>query len=638
MPTAGTTPHFPKPQEPNQEKHAVEGVFSFWRRRTRGLFIIMAALLVAFGGIYAYCKVFSEFRSYDDQGYLMITAEGFMKGQPLYDGLYTQYGPFYYDYEWMVHKLLSLPVTHDVTGILCVFHWLTAAGLLALAGGLTVRSAFAGLFVFMQAAVHLNSLPNEPGHPQELIALLLSVGALVVAKREQRSWAWLVLGGLGAALAFTKINVGAFFVAGILTALFCSAKGLQLHRRLFWGVLVASCLVPLMLMRHQLSAGWAAIFLFQACCALIAAELAAHFFADQSHNGRKPILFVSLGFALTGLVLLTLVLANGTSWSGLVEGLIKGPARLASVYTLPSSFYSLPHRAIPALVSGALSLATGFAVVLGRNHLDRFRLHLGLLKAGYGLLGGLVFAAQMREQFAWLWPWVWLAMVPIGTARSTSNSDNSHRALICLLAAWQGLQAFPVAGTQVYVATFLFVLVYTFCLRDALVILAEQSQVRSWFVTLVGCVGLFGLSWCNPFAAWQYYSQMEPLGIHGATLVRLPHYQAEELRELSAYLRSHGETFFSYPGVNSLYFWTGKQPPTWFNAGDWMVLLSDQQQNEIVMALQRAEHPLVVVNEPGIKYWERGAVAEEKPLVRFIREKCHEIHRIGAYDILEINR
>jgi hypothetical protein len=131
---------------------------------------------------------------------------------------------------------------------------------------------------------------------------------------------------------------------------------------------------------------------------------------------------------------------------------------------------------------------------------------------------------------------------------------------------------------------------------------------------------------------------MEPLGIHGATLVRLPHYQAEELRELSAYLRSHGETFFSYPGVNSLYFWTGKQPPTWFNAGDWMVLLSDQQQNEIVMALQRAEHPLVVVNEPGIKYWERGAVAEEKPLVRFIREKCHEIHRIGAYDILEINR
>jgi len=257
----------------------------------------------------------------------------------------------------------------------------------------------------------------------------------------------------------------------------------------------------------------------------------------------------------------------------------------------------------------------------------------------------------MREQFAWLWPWVWLAMVPLGTVPSRSNPDNSHRTIICLLAVWQGLQAFPVAGTQVYVATFLFVLVYTFCLGDAFVTLAEQSQAKSWLITLaprtarllqilvlVGCVGLFAFSWCNPFAAWQYYSQMEPLGIRGATLVRLPHYQAGELRELSAYLRSHGETFFSYPGMNSLYFWAGKQPPTWFNAGDWMVLLNEQQQNEILAALQRAEHPLVVVNEPGIRYWERGPVAEEKPLVRFIREKCHEVNRIGAYHILEINR
>jgi hypothetical protein len=184
-----------------------------------------------------------------------------------------------------------------------------------------------------------------------------------------------------------------------------------------------------------------------------------------------------------------------------------------------------------------------------------------------------------------------------------------------------------------------------------LVILAEQSQLKSWLVTmaprtvrlfqillLVGCVGLFGFTWCNPFAAWQYYSQMEPLQLRGASRVRLPRYQADELRALSAYLQVHSDTFFSYPGVNSLYFWTGKQPPTWFNAGDWMVLLSEQQQNEILAALQRAEHPLVVVNEPGIKYWERGPVAAEKPLVRFIRERCREVQRIGAYHILEMNR
>ena len=55
----------------------------------------------------------------------------------------------------------------------CVPASLAAAGILALAGGLMTRSAVLGVFIFMQATVHLQRLAREPGHPQELVVISL---------------------------------------------------------------------------------------------------------------------------------------------------------------------------------------------------------------------------------------------------------------------------------------------------------------------------------------------------------------------------------------------------------------------------------------------------------------------------------
>ena len=37
--------------------------------------------------------VFAQFQGYDDEGYLLITVQQFLQGSPLYDDVYTQYGP-----------------------------------------------------------------------------------------------------------------------------------------------------------------------------------------------------------------------------------------------------------------------------------------------------------------------------------------------------------------------------------------------------------------------------------------------------------------------------------------------------------------------------------------------------------------
>ena len=60
----------------------------------------------------------------------MITIQSFLEKQPLYDVVFTQYGPAYYVYEWFLHRVLSIPLTHDATRWLCIVHWLGAAALL----------------------------------------------------------------------------------------------------------------------------------------------------------------------------------------------------------------------------------------------------------------------------------------------------------------------------------------------------------------------------------------------------------------------------------------------------------------------------------------------------------------------------
>ena len=54
-------------------------------------------------GLVAYLDVFSTFWQYDDEGFMMLTVKHFLDGYPLYNEIWTPYGPFYYLYKWVVH-------------------------------------------------------------------------------------------------------------------------------------------------------------------------------------------------------------------------------------------------------------------------------------------------------------------------------------------------------------------------------------------------------------------------------------------------------------------------------------------------------------------------------------------------------
>src|SRR6266446_6728362 len=122
-------------------------------RTSEGWLLAVAAILfLGIAATYAFYIVFSRQMS-PDEGYLMITVQSFIEGNPLYDSVFTHYGPFYYAYEWIIHRLLSVPLTVDATRLLCLFHWVTAATLLGFAAGKMTRSAVTGVFVFTQATI-----------------------------------------------------------------------------------------------------------------------------------------------------------------------------------------------------------------------------------------------------------------------------------------------------------------------------------------------------------------------------------------------------------------------------------------------------------------------------------------------------
>ena len=104
-------------------------------------------------------------------------------------------------------------------------------------------------------------------------------------------------------------------------------------------------------------------------------------------------------------------------------------------------------------------------------------------------------------------------------------------------------------------------------------------------------------------------------------------------RALAQYLEKECDTFVTYPGINSLYFWSGKRPPTHLNSTGWGQL-SHPQQEHILGALRQSRRPLLVVVASAARSWTGGGPEPIRPLVHCAQTECREVTRIGRFIIL----
>ena len=597
----------------------------------RWVWILAALILLASAGVYAFCVGFSKFAPYDDEGTLMITVRGYLEGHRLYDDVLTYYGPCYYFYEWFLHGLLSLPLTTDVTKMICVCQWLVASTILAWAGKRLSGSTLLGLFIFTQGVLHLAVLVWEPGHPQEIVVLLLLL-AVLAAERGRQLWVLAILGAITATLALTKINVGVFFGCGLMLTL-CSQSSL-FHKRktLFCILLVLGSLSPLVLMRPHLAESWAVVYSGNACATLLASGAVAYALGGGGRIGFAPTLQVGTAFAALSTLVLAVVMATGSTVPSLLESLVTGPAKLGTAFCAP---LIVPHSAW----SGAAAVLAAVAIVAFRGRSKHLHFVFLAAKGAYGFLGTLWLAGNTHSQLGYLWPWCWLLLLPTDGHRPMESRHAFARTFLCIESAFQGLQAYPVAGTQVGIATLLPVLLYSLCLYDAIIALACSGwaiRVRQILtlrtalllqaLVLTGLFYLLAGHWCKPLTTLCFYASLPPLGLRGATLLHLPKDKAEDYRDLTGYLKAECDAFITIPGMNSLYFWTDKSPPTYFIIAE-VVLLSEAQQAEVVAALQKSRRSLIVltkIRSPSVK----------GPLGQLIATST-EIKTIGRFRILQ---
>ena len=185
--------------------------------RTSRIALTVTAVL-AWALLTGFFVMFHQFVRYDDEGYLMLTVKTFLEGGALFDEVYTQYGPAYYLFKWIVHTPFSLPVTHSVTRMTGLVIWV----LIALASGAIVLrltrslpvSAFGACTVFLG----ISWITFEPGHPQDLCALLISLVILCsswLRPGRPLTKPMVGVGILFGALLLTKVSLGVFLGAAL---------------------------------------------------------------------------------------------------------------------------------------------------------------------------------------------------------------------------------------------------------------------------------------------------------------------------------------------------------------------------------------------------------------------------------------
>ena len=585
--------------------------------------IICGLALLLIGVAYAYYTVFSQALGIDE-GYLMITVQGFLNGHALHDVVFTQYGSAYYAYEWLLHRVFRVPLTHDATRLLSIVHWLSAAALIGIAARLITGSLLASLFGFAQGVVHLTHLAREPGHPQEIIALLLALGAIAATRVVEKRGGLPALGAIAAALFFIKPNVGVFFGAALFLALYFHSdrSGLGANGRTW--LLIAGCaLLPFLLMRRHVMHEWCRNYALVASIAIVATALTGRDAAGPQIAIQRWLGAVT-GFVIGAIVFAGIALATGTSPAGLLDGLLLTPLKTPNIAILP---FKVPNA---ALAGAAVSLLVAALISVS----PRLRITHVPLKLGFAVVTAFALIGKPHAQLIYVLPWVWVVALPPRTALATSFP----RVFLAVAAAWQSLQGYPIAGTQITIGSLFILLAATVCLADVVVAVTATQHVGKvaarWgqralprIAVAMALVCIFAFGWCKLSAVRKQHAGLTPLNLPGSHLVRTDAAMVQRYRALSEYLKANCDTFITIPGVNDFYFWTGKRPPTQLNPTS-ISILSPQQQQQVRDALRRADRPLIAILAPIIDNPRHGG-----PLINGIREDYVEVHRIEPFKI-----
>jgi hypothetical protein len=590
-------------------------------------------VLVLFGCWMAYGMISNVFRDYDDEGYMLLSLRNFSNGKLLYDQIFAQYGPFFYLMQCLVYGLLHAPLTHDGGRMVTLVYWLGAAA----AGSSMVfrysRDLVLSGIAFAAISACEKDLAAEPGHPQQIVILLLMVAGFVstwVFDGRGRWPALFILGAIGAALLLTKINVGVLYMVALSSALltfFSSDRA----RRLGWaagGFLYG--ILPLILMRAHWGDG------FRALSLLMAASLALLAFASARFPAR-PILplqglaVTAAGFLLAGMATAGAALGQGVSVGGLWEGAFTAALRHPGVFVAP---FFLSREAKLLCVPG---LILAVIWVTNAGVLYRRRPYITLLQVigGFGVPLVLLWNSSLGVACAAL-------LFPLGLCHPMPEQQVGRRFtafFVTHMALLQILQVYPVAGSQVGVAAAVIMAWAFILLADGMAGLPGALPAELHLAAALSQIPLLLAIFAAPMelrAMWREGGSVRkvPSDLPGSSLIHMTPEQAAVYRWMTLNLPKHCDTLFSMPGMGSLNIWSGVPEPSSQFMTAWMSGFSPERQQVVVAALRSHVHPCVVYNRELVQFWSaRVKTSADDPLQAYTLAELHPAVAAAGYEI-----
>jgi hypothetical protein len=386
------------------------------------------------------------------------------------------------------------------------------------------------------------------------------------------------------------------------------------------------------LMAGLLGLGW--VFDFAVLAALSGAAVGAVSMATPQRDLPPTSLpWFLAGGLIIAVATLGVALAGGTHPQDLFNGLVLAAFRLPQVYLWPVRIG--PYNVLWAAVCFAAAVA-----VISPSRKPRSAVTAGVVRVAAGLITWVSIILLPSSLFLVALPLAWIATrAPKGDAGRPI--DSYARVLLPTLAVLESLQAYPVAGTQLSLAALLLVPVGAITLSDGIRQLhalgAEGSRtpfrLATWaapaaLLMNIAAFQLFG------FLAVAAYAGGAPLGVPGAALVRVSPQRGADIRALVAATNQSCSSFITFPGMTSLYIWTGQQPPLALYAGVWMFVLDSGAQQMDVDKLEGRQRLCVVKNQAALDFWTEGRPVPSRPLVQFINTGFVSAGVYGDFELL----
>ena len=604
-------------------------------RRTSGLAaaprvdrILLGTIVVTASVIYAYVEMFSYFRFYDDEGFVMTSVKSFIDGASLYDEA-PNYGPFYYLVAKFLYFLADVPVSHDATRFATIAFWLATAALTAgFAYRLTSSVAWTSI-AYLQAMLHGWDLSNQPGHPQALLLFLgiaVPLASAVLAPGRAGS---AVLGILAACITLTKINVGIFTLVALMVVYLGASVRTRLIRAGFFASSLMAAALPFVLMRAHLSE-WAwnyaltSAMTIAACCVTL---------GRSEITNRLRIsavgVFIASGIT-TAAVVVAPILLRGTSLQDLITAILLAPARFPTLLVIEWRVSPLP--VVVATMSLTLAVAS-VRLVPSRRAALAVWIKLAL---GAGVAVTLILDRSALIAVA---PLIWVTLTDPRHERPGLNTL-FPRAVVCVLAALYLLIAYPVNGSQRDWATILLIPAAILNMADAGSVLAlrmRPSVRQSAQAALLALVMVAYFVIFNPVRLIDQHRALSPLDLTGAEWIRLDAQQVRVYHDLVKNIDGNCDTFATVPNFMSLHFWSRKAPPDAFDSKMWILLVDHDTQRRLVRNLAEQPSACVVLNQSNANRLASVSSIDPGPLISHVRQSFRTVRTIGNYELMVRN-